>query len=553
MRQLVTLLLALTLIGTLPGNSCTSSYIVTLKDKDTVAFYNSPPSNYLSKKSLTRRSLQGIPIDITDFPVNASYISALKNVAKVKYHLKWNNAVIVQIEDSTTLNDITRLKFVQKIQKIKDCITSSSAGNKFELTSLNKASGLKLTDKYNYWQSADATFDVNLQTLHQIGLTGKNMLIGVFDAGYSKVDSMDAFAHLWERNGIKAEEDIVTGGKLTYTSHRHGTWVLSIMAGYLPDQYRGGAIDANYALYRTEDGSSETKLEEYNWQKAAEHADSIGVDIINSSLSYTTFDNPDDNYTYNDLDGKTTIIAQAATMAASKGILVVASAGNYGNSSWKYIGSPADADNILTVGAVRTDSTVSNFSSIGPTADARLKPNVVALGEAIAFIHHTDEILVGSGTSFSSPLIASGAACLWQFDNTASNLDILQSIELSSHLYNSPSNNYGYGIPNFYKALEHVNSTQFNKALGNTEIQVYPNPFVDNVTIQITVEQNTEAVISIHQHTGSVILEQKALLREGVSSITLATPYRLESGIYWLSVVGDNLSLQSKLVKMNLD
>ncbi|MBL4586814.1 MAG: S8 family peptidase, partial [Flavobacteriales bacterium] len=304
-------------------------------------------------------------------------------------------------------------------------------------------------------------------------------------------------------------------------------------------------------LLRTEDAATEFPIEEDYWVAGAEFADSAGADIINSSLGYTTFQDVAYNHSYSDMDGNTTRAAIGADIAASKGILVVNSAGNSGTSAWKYIGTPADGDSVLAIGAVDSVGMIASFSSIGPSSDGDVKPNVCAQGQQAVIINSGGSVVSGNGTSFSSPIMAGMVACLWQAHSDSSNMAVYRAIEQSAHLFNNPNDQYGFGIPNFAKAhliLSDVNPSNINK---DQLFPVFPNPFSESVqgTFYSATAQDIE--IRLVSELGQILQSIK-----GVSAKKRAVPFRfsglstLNTGIYFLQVIGECEKYENKVVKM---
>ncbi len=312
---------------------------------------------------------------------------------------------------------------------------------------------------------------VSGQSLHERGFWGEGKVIAILDSGFRGVDTLQAFSNLWVYGNILGYYDFVNARRELYRGHGHGTFVFSVMGGFLQGEYSGTATSASYWLLRTEDAASEFKIEEYNWLAGAEYADSVGADIINSSLGYTQFDDETQNYSYADMDGSTTVVARAANMAFSRGIMVVNSAGNYGNQLWSYIGSPADAHGVLAVGGTDDQGNRINFSSVGPSADGRVKPQVMAQGQGVWAANTMGTLSQVNGTSYSSPIIAGLAACLWEMFPDASNNQIKQAIIRSGDRYLMPDSLYGFGIPNFEVAIDilkkNLENSQFLKLANN--------------------------------------------------------------------------------------
>jgi len=290
--------------------------------------------------------------------------------------------------------------------------------------------------------------------LHERGFRGQGMLIAVIDGGFFNVNVLSGFENMRASGRLIGYRNFTTDRANPLGSHSHGTNVLSILAAYLPDQLIGSAPEAYYLLLRSEEVEHEFIVEEDNWIAAVEFADSIGVDIINTSLGYTTFDDPSQNHHRGNLDGRAIRTSRAATMAAARGMILCIAAGNDGNSYWRTISVPADADSIVAVGAVYHDGQRAVFSSIGPTADNRIKPDLMAIGERTAFQNSMGSIVFGSGTSYSSPVLAGLIACLWQAFPEKTNMEIIQMVKRSASHYHAPNTQYGFGIPDFSRLID---------------------------------------------------------------------------------------------------
>jgi subtilisin family serine protease len=388
---------------------------------------------------------------------------------------------------------------------------------------------------------------LNGHLLHQSNYRGEGMVIAVFDAGFQNVDQLPAFNNLWENDQILGVRDFEDKDGMVFDSHVHGTMVLSVMSVNMPETYVGTAPAAKYWLLRTEVGNSEYLIEEYNWLAAAEFADSAGVDLINSSLGYTTFDDTSQNHTYQDMDGFSTPVSKAASMAASKGILVVNSAGNLGNSAWHYISAPADADSIMSVGAVDPFSQYVSFSSTGPTADGRIKPDVSAQGMSTATQYVDSSFVMGNGTSFSAPLITGLTACLWQKYPELTNIEIINKIRRSSHQYSNPDSLLGYGIPNFAEAGE-VGINELKKS----SVKIFPNPFKNRFYINIPDVRlgDNPIYLNIYNMMG------KKIYTRGLSNSAAGSHIRINAlsnqppGIYLIKLtIEPDYVIKQKLVK----
>nr|WP_297165297.1 S8 family serine peptidase [uncultured Dysgonomonas sp.] len=418
---------------------------VQLKDKGQTGYTIDKPEEFLSKRAIERRKRQNISIDNSDLPISSAYINVIEELGcTVVAKSKWLQTVSIYCNDSLFVEKINQLDFV-------DSTTFAWKGDTARTTARelprSKRSVEKPKSEYGYGDVQIKT--VNGNFLHKEGYKGKGMEIAVIDAGYTNLKEI----LLLDNVSIKGVKDFVYNGNNIFESSDHGLKVLSVMASNRPNIFVGTAPEAKYWLLRSEDSRSEFPIEEDYWAAAAEYADSIGVDIINASLGYHTFNAPAKSYTHEQLDGKTAYITRAANMAASKGIFVEVSAGNDGANIWEKIAFPSDAANVLTVGAIARDSTIAYFSSRGLTADGRIKPDVVAVGFSTAVIASTGEVDLANGTSFSGPVMSGLAACLWQSAPSLTNIELLDIIRKSSDKYATPDGIYGYGIPNMKTAF----------------------------------------------------------------------------------------------------
>ncbi|MDD4921945.1 MAG: S8 family serine peptidase [Bacteroidales bacterium] len=401
----------------------------------------------LSQVSIQRRQNQGISFDHTDYPVSATYLKILreKNFPVVTQS-RWMNTVVVSAPDSSCLDTLLSLSFVKSVQLVwRNPSKEATTSGKMALTQIKSE-----TDSSSIYGKADAQIHLlNLDLLHHQGYQGANKMIAVIDGGFYGVDSMFWF----KKTSLVAVRDFIYPASSIYKGHPHGTSVLSIMAANEKYAFMGAAPAAKYCLLRTEDIFSEFPIEEDYWAAAAEFADSIGADIISSSLGYSEFDMAELSYRQSQLDGNTAFVTRAASMAASKGILVVCSAGNDGAKPWQKISFPADSKNVLTVGSVQPDLFRCSFSSVGPTADGRIKPDVMALGSNLYIVNGSGDLTVGNGTSFSTPLIAGMAACLWEAFPHLKASEIMQVIKEGGNRALNPDSLYGFGIPDIGKVM----------------------------------------------------------------------------------------------------
>ena len=392
---------------------------------------------------------------------------------------------------------------------------------------------------FNYGNSNNQIALHNGQFLHQNDYTGSGKIIAVIDNGFTGVNTAQPFQRLFNNNLILGGYNYVENNTNVYTSGTHGTNVLSCLGGYKDNELVGTAPDAQYYLFVTE-ASYENPVEESFWVAAAEQADYLGVDVINTSLGYNQFDNPSYDYTYQDMNGNTAFITKGLNRAVTRGMICVNSSGNSGNSPWQYITAPADAQNALTVGAIDSIGNYVSFSSRGPTSDNRIKPDVVAKGLNATVSSSNGNIGTSSGTSFSSPIMAGLVTCLWQALPQLTNFQIMNLVRQSSHLFQNPNNNLGYGIPNFQLA--------YNLGIDNVPITdsivIFPNPFTDFLTIKLNVEKAKDASLLIFNSLG-----------QKVSSHTLNNTYNniqpnlTTSGIYFYELSTKNETTRGKLIK----
>ncbi len=418
---------------------------IQLKDKGKTSCTIDKPEKFLSKRAIDRRKRQGISINNSDLPISSEYINIIQKLGcTVVAKSKWLETVSIYCADSSFVNKVNQLTFVDGSTFVWKGDTTHTISKELTRT---KRSVEKPKNEYGYSEVQIKT--VTGDFLHHEGYKGKGMEIAIIDGGYTNLNDI----LLLDNVSIKGIKDFVFDGDDILKSSDHGLKVLSVLGANRPEIFVGSAPEAKYWLLRSEDSRSEFPVEEDYFAAAAEYADSVGVNIINASLGYHTFDFPAKSYTHEQLDGKTAYVTKAAQVAVSKGIFVEISAGNDATNVWGKIGFPCDAPNVLTVGAIARDSTIASFSSRGLTADGRIKPDVVAVGLGTAVITGTGEVELANGTSFSGPIMSGLAACLWQSAPTLTNLELLDIIRKSADRYTTPDGVYGYGIPNMKKAF----------------------------------------------------------------------------------------------------
>lgn len=406
----------------------------------------STASQYFSPQAQALRAEKGVAYTHSDLPVYQPYLNDLQTEGiEILSTSKWLNAAAVKA-DPTVLENLKREK--DFVSGYMACASFVAHGHVEQFEELDEHEPLSTDYGYALLQAEQ----INVLPMHEEGFTGKGVKIAVFDGGFPGVDKGDAFAKIRDEGRILATYDFVEKSPNVYRASSHGTHVLSCIGSDLPGKIVGTAPDASFVLCRTEDARTETKVEEYNFLRAVEWVDSIGVDIIHASLGYTTFDGGEGDYTYADMDGDKAIVTRAVDIAASKGILVTISAGNEGNDAWHYIAAPCDADSVLCVGAVDRNSKKSGFSSYGPTADGRIRPDVMALGSRATVFSPSNRVGYQYGTSFSGPIMAGFMACLKQANPKRDNMQLIQAARLSGDQAGLPDNSYGYGIPDLVKA-----------------------------------------------------------------------------------------------------
>lgn len=439
-------------------------YIVRFRDKGTNPFSLSNPSAYLSAKAVSRRTTYSIPIDSTDLPATPRYVDSLRLAGNVTILnvSRWLNQVSIQTTDAAALNKINSFPFVLSVATIAPRINPGTVypEGKFRsaMNSLGEAAGAPArlfnvqANFYNYGQSFNQVHMHYGEFLHNIGLRGQNMVIAVLDGGFQNYTSLRSFDSINANGQVLGTWDFVNREASVVEDHPHGMQCLSVIAANIPGQFVGSAPKASFYLFRSEHAGPEYPIEEHNWVCAAERADSSGADIISSSLGYNTFDDPVYNHTYADMNGNTTIVARGADLAAKKGILVVNSAGNDGNSAWKYIASPADGDSVLAIGSVNSGGNVSGFSSYGPSSDGQVKPDVASQGQGTTIQGGGGNVTTGDGTSFAAPNMAGLATCLWQGFPNVNNMRIVTALRQAGSIASAPNDRIGYGIPDMRKA-----------------------------------------------------------------------------------------------------
>jgi serine protease AprX len=504
------------------------------------ATFLSNPSLMLSQRALDRRANQGIALDIKDVPIYQDYIDQIASFGTVEIlaKSKWLNALHIR-GTQTNIQALSELEFVDHV-RFAD-VSLNQAGRMSasrRIAPVNKT--METQVNFQYGSSANQIQMLNGHLLHQQDYTGSGKIIAVLDAGFPGVNTVLPFKRLRDNNKILGGYNFVDRDEDFYTRGSHGTMVLSTMGGYVQNQLVGTAPDASYYLFITEDVFNENPIEESLWVEAAETADSLGVDVINTSLGYFAYDNPNYSHTYEEMDGVTTFISQGANIAFTRGMIVVVSAGNSGNSPDPHIASPADAVNVLTVGAVDAGGNYASFSSIGPSFDGRVKPDVDAQGYLAVVANPAGSVVAASGTSFSGPIMAGMIASFWQAVPNLDNQTIIDVVRQSAHLFENPTDELGYGIPNFQQALDaavlSIGETPQNKLV------VYPNPVKDR--LYVSFPEAADADMTLYNQLGQIVSQRK--INSGQNAVDVET---LANGIYLYKIVSIHGTQSGKLIK----
>jgi len=546
------LLFALTFLGLSAYNqTAPDKYWLQFTNKLNTEYLIDYPEEFLSARSISRRIKHNVMIQWNDLPVDPVYIDSMKSLGLQILNIsKWFNAITVESIDIELIDTITNISFIKGKKHVKKYYAKERFDNKFIDETISPIRNKNSQSfGFNYGISRNQIEMLNGQVLHSNGFRGEGMIIAQLDGGYNNANTISALDSMRYNNQVLGTRDFVRGGPIRYNTSWHGTAVLSTMAGNIPGVLIGTAPKANYWLLRCEDSGSEYIIEEDNWVAAAEFADSAGVDIITSSLSYSTYDDESTNHTIQDMDGNTSRVTIGADIAASKGILVVTSAANQGNKPWHYIASPADGDSVLTVGAVDSTGIYAYFSSTGPTADGRIKPDVTAQGLGTVIMGRDGKIGRANGTSFSAPLIAGLAACFWQAYPTLTNMQVLEIIRKSSNRFNYPDSLYGYGIPDFNIALEMVKEI-YPESVEGEDLKTWPNPFSNEFSFNLYYELSGNISVEIFDILGKRVLN-KLIFPDNkfFNKIDLKDLDYLYRGVYFLRVTNGEKTFHAKLIK----
>ncbi len=514
-------------------------YRVYFRDKGDNVPGNFSPSDLLSERAIKRREKGGIAFpDMKDIPVFNGYLEKIRSMGLILHCTsKWMNTALFKSRQSFDKSIISDLPFVAQVKTVKEPYGKGVQINKFNV----------IVD-----QSSVEAFDrqitmLNGDPVQNSGFNGSGILIAVLDAGFDKANQISSLSELRARKGIKSMWDFVRRDANVYNYHYHGTAVLSVLGGKIEGIIQGTSPGADFILLRTEDGDSEFPVEEDYWAAGAEYADSAGADIISSSLGYYNFDDPDMNYSFRDMNGNTAYVTCAADIAASKGILVVASAGNERNKQWKRIIAPSDGDSVICVGAVDAANLISTFSSAGPSADGRVKPDNAAMGVNVTVQVDANSVTKMNGTSFSCPVLSGLTACLMQAVPEALNTEIIDALHLSSDRYYSPDSLYGYGIPDMLKALTILQDLHLIKP--DDPFITWPNPTTGSIEIAFR-EPPGNILVEIFTSSGVNVFRNNIKDYAG-RKLSLDALNNKHQGLYLLRISSDNGTFTRKIIKTN--
>jgi serine protease AprX len=551
MKIVKTLLFSACLFLSISTDAQLNIYAVKFKDKNNSPYSLNRPTEFLTQKSIDRRLHHHIALTTEDLPINPSYKAVISSKGiKIRLDLKWFNTIVVQ----TTADNVSYmqgLNFVESVESLGPIPSLFQATVKpfFKNESTDNLNFKASQNTGDYGPATDQIEQVKGQLLHNMGFKGQGMTIAVLDAGFRNLYTLAVFDSLRLKGRLKGVHDFTyMPNFLSALDEAHGAEVLSIMAGWLNNVQIGTAPNADYYLLRTEDATSESPVEEYNWAAGAAYADSVGADIISSSLGYSTFDAAysGHNYSYSNLNGHTTFVTRAAAKAANRGILVVDAAGNEGSNSWQHIIAPADADTLLAVGAVSTLGVAASFTSLGPSFDGRVKPDIAAcgLGTTIASPDN-NTLLSGNGTSFATPLVAGLCACLWQGNPGATNQDIINALRFTASQSISPDNVLGFGIASFYKAYTLLKKQQNNTGTNKPAYMISANPFTDRLELIITSPSPSGWMVDVYTIQGRLV-ERYANI---ASNRPLMIGNKIKSGIYILRIISGSQIAIEKIIK----
>ena len=547
MKKLAFLLLVLAVSVIAEAQIATNIYWVQFTDKNNSPYSIDNPEAYLSSRALQRRANLGIAIDEYDIPVNPQYLQAVAECGvQLLNPSKWLNGVSVYATNASAIDAVNALPFVSAV---RNCPNDPKAQEMKERWLANEMKPVAASRAmYGYYGGAESQVkQLKVNVLHDQGFDGTGVVVAVLDGGFYGTDDHPCFDNMRAEGRFLGVREFVYGVSTVYSQSTHGTSCLSTMAAYVPNTMVGTAPKASYYIIHTEDGAAENIVEEYNWVSGAEYADSLGVDVCSTSLGYNGFDMPQWDHPFAHFDGHTAPMTIGAEIAASRGMICINAAGNNGGGTCT-LGIPGDAEHILTIGAVNSNGNRADFSSVGPTYDGRIKPDVMAMGEgsyvASGYSAWEGEYYNGNGTSFATPILAGAVACLRQARPYASVQAICDAIRQCSDRVDNPDSYYGYGIPDFSQAMELLS---VNEPMGNTPahvISVFPNP--SNGEVHVALNAVHKADLTVYDITGRQLF---AYSFNGLNHTTLENFLNtLGAGVYFINAVSEAGNETLKLV-----
>lgn len=514
-------------------------YRIYFTDKGNYSPQIFPAEKLLSSRAVSRRVKAGISFpDYYDLPVYKEYLNQIKSYGLILHCTsKWLNTGLFKSVNQVNISALENLPFVSRVTIVKNPVKKDQKPDKLEI----------IEEKTDFSAYDTPLKMINGVTVQNSGFDGTGILIAVLDAGFYRANTLSSLAKLRARKGIKGTYDFVLKSPKVYGYHNHGTAVLSVLAGDAPGYLRGSSPGADYWLFRTEDVSSEFPVEEDYWVAAAEFADSIGVDIISCSLGYNTFDDTGMNYKFSDLNGINTFVTRGADIAASKGILVVASAGNERNKPWQRIVAPSDGFNVLCAGAVDATNVIAFFSSAGPSADGRIKPDNVAQGVGITVQVYDTGFVKASGTSFSCPILSGMCACIMQALPDATAREIITALHICGDKAAKPDSLYGYGLPDIRKVIDILQPMIILKP--GTDIAAGPNPFTDHIDFWF---RESPGSLKIEIYTASGYPVWKRQYENYISRTLRINDLKITGqGIFFVRIITVKGSSVHKIIRLN--
>ncbi len=516
-------------------------YWIELTDKNNSPFCTCRPWEFLSARTLERRAKAGIPVEENDLPVNPAYLDGLKKKGAVIHNTsRWLNAATV-IADSATAAGLRDLPFVRKIQYLGPDLRIRNAPDRAPKKRVPLAEVPQAKGKFRTWGYASRQNSLlGLDLLHAAGYRGEGIWVAVMDGGFANADTIALFDSVALDHRLMQGHDFVERDGAVFESAAHGSSVLGVMAGNIPGWFVGGAPDATYFLLKTEDTGGEYPVEEANWIAGVEWADSMGIDLVNASLGYTQFNDTTLGHWYRELDGRTAIGSRGASIAATKGLIICNSAGNEGDGPWHYIGAPADAPGIIAVGAVDLDGKHAVFSSYGPTADGRIKPDLSAPGApVVSTAGHDAELDLAYGTSLASPMLCGAFAALWSAYPEKTAREVMDAAFASADQYDRPDNDKGYGIPDFDRAWLRLGGFLNGASLNNCREGLFSSGAGQLRFLVFTPIGNVQSLALYDELDREVPVELADYKQNSISTLAVNLPENMPPGPCRLSVVTD--------------